>query len=176
MRPRYALIVLACAAASLPLASCTRPLNARPGLGTLEPTSTFRDQTGPIDDQPEDRARWRPVVVVAPIDGVRHGASPRIVETPHHSDPPREYGLYPTPESSIELTPESWGNEVAHTGVEAIGSILALFDPRFWGLAREKPWSPREVWKRTPAEGTWSSGTPATGKPERDQEPGSDDE
>jgi len=143
------------------LASCAHHANDRARLGTLAPSSTFVQRDDPIDEQPSERTRWEPVVVVAPIDGVRHGASPRVLHTPHHSDPPRAYGLYPTPDSSVALDADTWASELLHTGAETVGSILALFDPRFWGFAREKPWSPREVWKRTDAEGAWSTGTPA---------------
>jgi len=150
-------------------ASCTHTENSRLELGAIERTSTFRLQQAPVDDPAGPRAHWGTMVVISPIDGVRHGASPRIIEIPDTQDPPREYGLYPTRHSAVALEPDPWGNSVVRTVGEIGGSLLALIDPRFWRLGdSDAPWSPRRVWKRTPPRGSWSSGRPAVAAPEAD--------
>ena len=141
---------------------CAPDLNARARLGTVYPTPTFQDNPQPALESPADRARWPTEVVVCPIDGVTHNPSPMRPRHPDEKDPPRVYGLYPTVESSVIVNEDNWARAMLGVPFEIGRSFTTLIDPRRWSPPEGNPWSPRSVWKRTPASPEWYAVPPAT--------------
>ena len=156
---------------------CTRGANARLELGAMQRTPTFLDSeaSGLPDRTTMERSRWDTTVVIAPVDGVVHGAVMRRVPFPRKSYSPRRYGLVPTSETALEFQRE--GGIGASLGMafgvcDEIGSSLTcIFDPfeMHYELSNTL-WSPMQVWKRTTQEDNWSSGLPIQHTQDADNE------
>lgn len=149
------------APASLALAGCAHDTNMRLELGVNHRTPTFASASGeiPLAGPARERSSWARTVVVSPIDGVRHSPSPRPLDVVSHRTPPREYGLYPTPESAVTLDPDPGVVAVVSPVAETGASVLSWINPLFDVWSGDKPWSPQRVWKRTPASEAWYSGS-----------------
>lgn len=156
---------------------CTREVNARLELGAKHQTPTFAGSADSdvLDRVPMERARWDTTVVIAPVDGVVHGAVMRRVPFPRKSFSPRRYGLVPTSETALEFQREdgigaSLG--MAFGVCDEIGSSLTcIFDPfeMHYELSNTL-WSPMQVWKRASQEDNWSSGLPIQHTQDADNE------
>ena len=145
---------------ALSMTGCTRAVNERLELGTLQKTSTFAtNPTLPELNPTTDRSMWETSVFISPIDGIAHGSTMRVWVVPSKKEPPRSYGLMPTTTSAIDPQRESLVSELLHT-IEEIGStIMMVIDPlRHYADLTSTPSSPLRVWKRTTQEDAWFSG------------------
>jgi len=186
---RVHLAAVGAGAAVAALAGCGgQDLNARPVLGGNVSIAALRTgfSVPPVlrDDEPTlrtvSRAAWRAHRFEVPVDGTVHGPIRRWGLTPASGNP-RRSGLWPTLESSLQvsdgpgraLTVEGWT-----AWIEALGEVVCLpFDlVRRPGLGeggrRASPWA---MSKRYPESGEWTSvsaGDLLGAEEERREQPG----
>ncbi len=143
---------LAMLAAAALLPGCVCHHNERLAIGTRATTS-FREGPAMTMAGPgtPDRARWRTMIVVAPIDGVVHAEPFRLPRPISRRSGPERAGVFPTPDRP-RRGDHDWFETAQDIGRSAFDPLLA--PRRAWRAGRSGwwTWSPREVWKRERAE------------------------
>ena len=145
------------------LGGCTANLNERVAIGT-RPTASFGGGTGPgaggTGSGSLDRARWRTMVVVSPIDGVVHSEPFRMVRPVSRRAPADRAGVFPysTPYAGPARS-QAWEalRELGRSAADVVAGPARGWRAVRGGRAGWWTWSPVEVWKRTRADRTvWS--------------------
>jgi len=159
--PAGVILVLLCWS----LAGCSHPENARLELGTISRTPTFdvdaQAEWVVLDVKSVSRSRWETTVLIAPIDGIAHGGTLRLIPGPGRTQKPRMYGLYPTAASAVDFQRGSYSVGVIRNIFELGASLRWLIDPYLIQFElTNSHWSPRRVWKRSRQDDSWSSGRP----------------
>ncbi len=160
---------------ALTASGCARQLNERPTLGNAVHTATLRtnEWASPPAAVPEctsahaagpNRSGWPARVFLVPVDGTVHGPV-RHGTIALTDDTRRQQGLYPTPESALDLEGDARG-ALALEGVLAPFSAMAELALMPVSLVLEPPFkddqSPGWLHKRT-GQHAWSSAPMADG-------------